>query len=225
MFKKIIIFISLIIIFTVTLFVNADTDTIQKDEYNVDVVNKIELTDYYGISSLLINLHLDLGKVSGEKSIFDVVDLLSKMKYFSDLNIITFLSYTFDVQYSLDSLLFELSEILDKSENIRIEIEDNMINLNQNKENCDELKKLVDKNFSLALEDLDSKNMEINFNKSLDHEKCIWESRIYYNAQDKLLRKVDFYYEILKSKYTYFNNNRDDIIFNYPQILYNLSKK
>jgi hypothetical protein len=174
MFKKIIIlFVSLIFIFPIILFANADTGIIKIKEDNIDIVNKIELIDYYGISYLLINFHTDLGKLSDEKPIFDVVDLLSKMKYFSDLNIINFLSYTFDLEYSLDSILFDLSEILNKSEDIRIRIEDNMIKLNQDKENCNELKKIVDKDFTLALQDLDTNGMEINFNKSLDYEKCI----------------------------------------------------
>jgi hypothetical protein len=48
-------------------FVNADqydalvTDFKQED-MEIDIVKKIEISDYYGITSLLVNLHLELGR-------------------------------------------------------------------------------------------------------------------------------------------------------------------
>ena len=218
-FKKIIVSVILFIFSASMLFAFAD-------EYdNVDVIKKIEVSDYYGVSFLLLNLHLEIWRgVSDEKWIFFVVDLLNQMKYYADFDVITYLGYTFDVKYSLDSVIFDLSEVLDRWLSVKTELEKNMVWLMQEKLDCDAAKEISDKSFALALKDFDSKNMELYLQQSLDHENCAWEARIYYNVQDKMLSKIDFYYEVLKNKYTYFRSNRDDIIFNYPKILYNLSR-
>jgi hypothetical protein len=129
------------------------------------------------------------------------------------------------LQYSLDKILLDLSDILDDALFVKTELENKMLNLKQEKLMCDENKEISDKNFNLALKDADSKNMKVYLDKSLEYENCAGESRIYYNVQDRVLQQVDFYYEVLKNKHLYFSNNRDDIIFNYSQILYNLSKK
>ncbi|OQY40709.1 MAG: hypothetical protein B6229_01075 [Spirochaetaceae bacterium 4572_7] len=66
--------------------------------------------------------------------------------------------------------------------------------------------------------------MELNLDKSLEFANCALDARIYFNAQDKILDQLDFYYEVLEKKYSYFHGNRADIISHYPEILYNLSK-
>jgi hypothetical protein len=96
--------------------------------------------------------------------------------------------------------------------------------LKDKKTSCDSLKEISDKNFSLALKDLDSKSMEISLNRSIENQKCSSDARIYYNVQDKILKEIEFYYEILDYKYNYFYGNRFDIIKNYPNIVYNLNK-
>jgi hypothetical protein len=128
------------------------------------------------------------------------------------------------VEKTLDSALFDISEILDKSLSAKVELEKNLILLEQERLACDENKEVTDKNFSLALKDLDSNGMELNLNKSLDSAKCALDARIYYNAQDKILESLEFYYEVLEKKYSYFYGNRADIIAHYPEILYNLSR-
>jgi hypothetical protein len=128
------------------------------------------------------------------------------------------------VERSLDSVLFDISDILDKSLSARIELEENLTDLEQERVDCDEKKEITDKNFSLALKDLNSKDMELNLDKSLDSAKCALDARIYYNAQEKILDHLEFYYEVLEKKYSYFYGNRADIIIHYPEILYNLSR-
>ncbi len=229
--KKIIVSIILMVFSVTMLFATAENidqniNSSVHNSDNSDIVQKIELSDYYGMTSLLVNLHLELGRgVADEKWIFYVVDLLNQMKYYSDLNIIDYLWYSFDIRNSLDALIFEMSDILDKSMTAKIELWNNLISLIQEKEDCDLSKKLSDKNFALALKDFDSKNMEINLNKSLEYEECAWEARIYYNVQDKILNKLEFYFEILDNKYTYYRRNRAEIIQYYPEISYELITK
>ena len=231
--KKIVIYSFVTSVFVSTiflLFVNADEYDVSANDFSqtkndVDIVKKIEISSYYGVSSLLINLHLEIGKMSDDEQVFYGVELLNELKYYADLDVITSLAYTFDLQYSLDKILLDLSNMLDDTVLAKRELENNMLKLKQDKFMCDENKEISDKNFTLALKDFDSKNMKIYLDESLDYDSCAGESRIYYNVQNKILQQVDFYYEILKTKYSYFSSNRDDIIFNYPKILYNLSKK
>jgi len=114
---------------------------------------------------------------------------------------------------------------LDEADIVISSIKNNLVSLEQDRLSCDELKDVSDKNFSLALKDLDSKNMELNLNKSLEYERCSGDSRIYYNVQNKILEDIEFYYEFLKNKYTYFLRNKLDIIKNYPEIYYDLKQK
>ena len=82
----------------------------------------------------------------------------------------------------------------------------------QAKDSCDATKSVVDKNFALALKDVDWLNMEKYLSASIDSEKCSVESRIKYNAYDKIKSQVKYYYDILVKKYDYFFGNKYDII-------------
>ncbi|HKL44082.1 MAG TPA: hypothetical protein VJ892_02260 [Candidatus Absconditabacterales bacterium] len=197
-----------------------------ENEDSSNLVKKIEISDYYGVNSLLVNLHLEIGRgEASEDGIFYMVELLNKIKYYSDLDIIDYLGYTFDIKKSLNNLLYEIGDVLDEADIVISSIKNNLVSLEQDRLSCDELKDVSDKNFSLALKDLDSKNMELNLNKSLEYERCSGDSRIYYNVQNKILEDIEFYYEFLKNKYTYFLRNKLDIIKNYPEIYYDLKQK
>lgn len=230
-FKNIVIytFVSIFLMSAIFLFVSADQYDVVGSDFqentNVDIIKKIEISNYYGVSSLLIDLHLEVGKMSSDEQIFYGMDLLNDMKYYADLDIISSLAYSFDLQYSLDQLLLSMSDLLNNAGFAKTELENNMIKLKQDKLDCDERKEISDKNFTLALRDFDSQNMKKYLDDSLEYDLCAGESRIYYNVENKIYQQVDFYYEILKNKYTYYSSNRDDIIFNYPKILYNLSKE
>jgi len=196
------------------------------DTSSTNTVKQIELSDYYGISTLLMNLHLDIASESSdEDEVFYVVDLLKQMSHYSDLDIIEYLSYSFDIEKSLSSILIEISDILDRSSSVRIELKNKLENLEQEKMDCDDSKEVSDKNFTLALKDLDSKNMEINLEKSLFYEECSTSARINYKVQTKIMKLLDFYYEILEKKYSYFYGNRWDIISHYKEILYDRSQR
>ncbi len=219
--KKIIVFIILTVFSSLMLFTIAEDGDTQNN-----IVRNIEISDYYGVTSLLVNLHLELGRwVVSEDGIFYTVDLLNQMKYYSDLDIIEYLRYAFDLQKSLDTVIFEISDILDDAMSVMVSLEGNLNLLEQKRLDCDASKEISDKNFGLALKDLDSKNMESNFKKSLEYEKCAGDARIYYNVQEKIWKQIEFYYEFLDQKYTYFHGNREEIINNYPEILYNLSRE
>jgi len=188
-----------------------------------NITEEIEVTEYYGYLSLIVNVHTEIGRGEpDDKSIFFVIWLLNEMKTYADLDIIEYLWYTFDIWKSLDSLLFNIDDILNQTSIAIAGIENMLFSLEQRKIECDWLKEITDKNFSLALKDFDSKSMEINLNKSIEHQKCASDSRIYYNVNMKILEDLDFYFEILKNKYNYFYSNKFNIIENYPNILYNL---
>lgn len=192
---------------------------------DIDQAKQIEVTEYYGYLSLIIDTHLEIGRWElDDKSIFLVVWLLSEMKKYADMDIIEYLWYAFDIRKSFDNLLYEMWDVLDRASISVSYIKKILLSLKNKKTECDSMKELVDKNFSLALRDVDGKNMELNLNKSLEYDKCSSDSRIYYNVQNKILEELDFYYKILEHKYNYFYGNRFSIVENYPNILYNLKK-
>ena len=82
----------------------------------------------------------------------------------------------------------------------------------QRKDSCDNKKSITDKNFFLALKDLDWVNMERNLISSIESENCSVEARITYNAYDKMRSQVKYYYDILAKKYDYFYSNKYEIL-------------
>jgi len=214
----------LIIIFLSYLFISFSFT--QDSFYNiVEEVEKIEINDYYWSLSLLVDLHLEIARwESSDNPIFFAVELISELKYYSNMDIIDYLWHSFDIQKTLDNLLSDISILLTQSESAKHYIKNNLLLLKTNKTDCDWLKEISDKNFSISLKELDIKNMDINLNKSLEYAKCSSDNRINYNAQDKILWELDFYYTILQHKYDYFSRQRSAIIENYPQILYQLKK-
>jgi hypothetical protein len=118
---------------------------------------------------------------------FFAVGLINELKYYSNMDVIEYLARSFDIQKTLDSLLSDISILLDQSKAVMNYIENNLLLLKTQKTDCDELKDISDKNFSLALKDLDMKNMDINLRKSLDYDKCSSDNRINYNALNKIL--------------------------------------
>ncbi len=189
-------------------------------------VEKIEINDYYWYLSLLVDLHSEIGRWEvSDKQMFFAVGLINDLKYYSNLDIIEYLWHSFDVQRTLDFLLWNIFEVLTQSEFTMHYINNNLMLLKAKKTDCDSLKDISDKNFVLALKDLDIQNMEINLNKSLDYANCSSYNRINYNAQDKILWELDFYRTVLKHKYDYFYRQKSAIIENYPQILYQLKKQ
>ena len=189
-------------------------------------VDKIEINDYYWYLSLLVDLHSEIGRWEvSDKQMFFAVGLINDLKYYSNLDIIEYLWHSFDVQRTLDFLLWNIFEVLTQSEFTMHYINNNLMLLKAKKTDCDSLKDISDKNFVLALKDLDIQNMEINLNRSLDYANCSSYNRINYNAQDKILWELDFYRTVLKHKYDYFYRQKSAIIENYPQILYQLKKQ
>ncbi len=215
--KKLYIIITIVLYLVSSFFVFA--------QENIQETKKVEATEYYGYLSLIVDVHLEIGRwEADDKSIFFVVWLLNDMKHYADMDIIEYLWYSFDIRKTLDSLLNDINDILNQSNASITYLKNNLLSLKTKKTECDSLKDVSDKNFYLALKDLDSKSMELNLIKSLDYDKCSSDSRIYYNVQDKMLEELNFYYKILDHKYNYFYWNRFSIIENYPKILYELIK-
>ena len=127
-------------------------------------VEKIEINDYYWYLSLLVDLHSEIGRWEvSDKQMFFAVGLINDLKYYSNLDIIEYLWHSFDVQRTLDFLLWNIFEVLTQSEFTMHYINNNLMLLKAKKTDCDSLKDISDKNFVLALKDLDIQNMEINF--------------------------------------------------------------
>jgi len=196
----------------------------QDDFYDsIPDTEKIEMSDYYWYLYLLLDLHFEISNdFSFDNPMFFTVGLINIMKHYSDMDVIEYLWHSFDIQKTLDYLLSDMSQVLAQSDSAIHYIERNLLSLKTKKDNCDSLKELSDKEFSLALKDLNLKAMDNNLTKSLEYGQCSSDTRINYNAQDKVLWELKFYYTILNHKYEYFHRQRSNIIENYSNILYQL---
>lgn len=215
--KKLFVF----VIVVLSLFIN-NVSFAQEEEFSI---SKSESREYYWYLSLVIDMHLEIGRWEVDKdSVFFAIGLLNDMKHYADMNIIEYLWYSFDIKKTFDNLLYDISDLLNQATASMDYIKKTLLSLQIKKTECDSFKDISDKNFYLAFKDFDTKNMQVNLDESLNHDRCSSESRIYYNIQDKILKELDFYYEILNQKYTYFYSNRFSIIENYQKILYELKK-
>jgi len=121
----------------------------------------------------LINLHLDIGQDRINSDVlFQSIDLIDRMREYYDLDILDFLVKSLDIEESIDFILFELSDILNKALDQKAKLKTDLVELEQEKILCDELKKVSDENFTLSFHDLDVKSMQYNLDKSLQHEEC-----------------------------------------------------
>lgn len=187
-------------------FVFAEQNIVSDQQ--IDPVQQIVVTEYYGYLSLIIDAHLEIGRWEiDDKSMFFAVWVLNEIKHYADLDIIEYLWYSFDMTKTFDSLLYDIKNVLDRTDISIDYIKKSLLSFKDKKSSCDSLKEITDKNFSLALSDLDTINMQVNLRKSLENDKCASDSRIYYNAQSKILEELKFYYKILDHKYNYFYGN------------------
>ena len=178
-----------------------------------DSLEDIELSTYYWVLSLHLNVHMELWMwVSNDEIISSYATLLQNMKFYADMDILKYLKWSINPQKSLDRILNKMYNLLNTSNNFMVYLDSKKLSFVQAKDSCDATKSLVDKNFALALKDADWLNMEKYLSVSIDSEKCSVESRINYNAYDKINSQVRYYYNILAKKYDYFFSNKYDII-------------
>jgi hypothetical protein len=137
---------------------------------------------------------------------------LQNIKNYVDIDVLLYLKKTIYPESSLNSFLSKSEMLLNTANAFIIHIDNLKKDLAQRKNNCDSAKEISDKYFSLALKDLDSVNMEKYLSSSLDNEICSVEARITYNAYDKMLTQIKYYYNILYKKYDYFFTYKYDIV-------------
>ena len=178
-----------------------------------NAIADMELLRYYGVVPLLLNIHEEIWMWEAWNEIIaSYSSLVQNMKYYADVDVVAYLKKSINPESSLDNFLNKTRTLLNTANSFLMYMDNNKQTMVQNKENCDSLKAVSDKNFGLALKDFDSANMEKNLQISLEKEKCSVESRILYNAYDKMESQVAYYYNILQNKYDYFFSNKYDIV-------------
>lgn len=186
---------------------------VQSDSLNIP---EIELSEYYGSVTLLINMHLELWNWGQSSDSFEYyTKLLSVMDQYAHLDIIKYLTGSINISNSLSYTLDNLGNLLNKASAAKGTLERNMEMLLQTKLDCDGSKELSDKNYSLSLRDYNFVNMEKYLEQSLSYDRCSSEARIQYNAYKKIVEQIDYFYEILEKKNNYFNTNKYNIISNF----------
>lgn len=189
--------------------------------------SEIELWKYYWPITLLINTHLEIwnGIDDNANLTFEYyTTLLSAMKQMTDFDVVAYLWKSIDIESSLMYVLDNYSKLLSKSQAVQNTLALQLERLVQTKEECNSSKDLSDKSFSLALKDYNPKEMERYLNLSLNYDRCSSESRIYYNVYKKILSQIEYFHGILEVRNTYFNENKYEILENYPNVLYKISR-
>ncbi len=178
-----------------------------------DALENMELAKYYWVLPLHLNVHLELWMwETSDEIVSSYAVLLKDMKFYADIDILKYLNKSIYPQTSLEKILNKMSNLLNTAWTFMVYIENQKTSLAQRKDSCDNKKSITDKSFSLALKDFDWVNMEKYLLSSIDAESCSVESRIMYNAYDKMWSQVKNYYNILSKKYDYFYGNKYDII-------------
>ena len=176
-------------------------------------VADMELLKYYGVVPLLLNIHKEIWMWESWDEVISSYSLLvQNMMYYADIDVVQYLKKSVYPEVSLNNFLDKTQSALNTADSFLMYISNNKELLVQQKENCDSSKVFSDKNFVLALKDYDSLNMEKNLHNSIEKEKCSVESRIMYNAYDKMGSQIMYYYNILQNKYDYFFSNKYDIV-------------
>ena len=133
-------------------------------------------------------------------------------KYYADIDVLKYLSKTVYPEASMNNFLNKTQSILNTSNVFLLHLENKKNSLVQKKNNCDNAKDLSDKSFTLAVKDSDSAKIEKYLMSSIENEYCSVESRITYNAYDKMQAQIKYYFDILQKKYDYFYRNKYEII-------------
>lgn len=178
-----------------------------------DSLENIELSKYYWVVPLHLNVHMEIWMwETDDEVISSYTVLLKDMKFYADIDVLKYLNKSIYPQTSLEKILNKMANLLNTAGTFITYIDNQKTFLVQRKDSCDNKKSITDKNFSLALKDLDWVNMERNLISSIDSENCSVEARITYNAYDKMRSQVKYYYDILAKKYDYFYSNKYEIL-------------
>lgn len=178
-------------------------------------LSEIELVKYYWPVSLIIDMHVELWEWDQSNWEFlYYTNLLTEMSKYAELDIVDYLKTSINLEESLNYTLNNLHALIVRWSSAVDMLDQKMNVLAQTKSNCDESKVLSDKSYSLSLKDFKANDMEQYLQQSLEFDKCASESRIYYNAYNKIIEQLQYYYEILQMKYSYFLENKYDIIAN-----------
>ena len=202
-------FLYLIIVMIVVVFCSQSFAVSQTN----DSLENIELSKYYWVVPLHLNVHMEIWMwETDDEVISSYTVLLKDMKFYADIDVLKYLNKSIYPQTSLEKILNKMANLLNTAGTFITYIDNQKTFLVQRKDSCDNKKSITDKNFSLALKDLDWVNMERNLISSIDSENCSVEARITYNAYDKMRSQVKYYYDILAKKYDYFYSNKYEIL-------------
>lgn len=178
-----------------------------------DSVTDMEFFKYYGIVPLLLWVHREIWMWNAEDQVMNSYSsLLQNMKYYADVDVMKYLKKSINPETSLNNFLTKTWNLLNNANAFILYIDNEKKEFVQDKSRCDNVKETVDKSFTLALKDFDASKMERYLLSSIENEQCAVESRIMYNAYDKMASQVKYYYNILQNKYDYFFGNKYDIV-------------
>jgi len=178
-----------------------------------DSLSDLELNRFYGVTPSLLSIHLEIGAWYAEDQIIiSSVSLLQNMKYYADIDILAYLKTVVYPQTSLENFLNRMDNMMKLAVSFSSYLDDQKQKFVQDKSKCDDAKLTSDKNFSLAMKDMNSASIEKYLNLSISNEKCSVEDRIMYNAYEKIQTQIKYYYDILKKKYNYFYGYKYDVL-------------
>lgn len=187
--------------------------------HDQNILDDINSLNHHGMIFYIAETHRSIANNSELAKEFHSVETIDDMKYYLDLDFFAYLMDSLNMEISLDQLLFDMSDLLEDVISQKEYLENNMFETQQKMNECIELKSYSDKMFWDSLNDLNIKDMNYYLDLSYKNEECIWQNRIKYNVNDKLMKQTDFYLNVFRKKYLNLYNNRDNIINYYPNIV------
>lgn len=155
----------------------------------------------------------------------EILDTLSKLKYYTEIDIITLLDISKDQSKTLQKYLSESNNIIEKSDYfigiLEYEIKNNISEF----EKCSKEKSLADKNYFQAIEEQNSNEMSIAIDESKSAEVCVYSNRIDANSKQALLNKLSILRETLQSKYDFLYQKQNLILSNFHVIKENVAQE
>lgn len=182
-------------------------------------------TYIYNISVQQIQIWKNNNINNNSLSNSEILDILGKLKYYTEIDIVMLLDIAKDQKETLQNYLSESNNIIEKSDYFIGTLEYKIKNNISEFEKCSKEKSLADKNYFQAVEKQNSNEMSIAIDESKSADLCISTNRIDANSKQALLNKLSILRETLQSKYDFLYQKQSLILNNFQVIKENVAQE
>lgn len=213
------IFIFLILAFSSVVFVQADVSRIDQVMYTSDIQEEsIFFSSPLTLGFSLYRMHMFFAywlDVSSFTS-YEHVRLIAVLKDMASYNVLELLEFEINKESLLDSYLSRLDSYILQSDLALSYLKEELSLLEYSQQHCLSQKKIADKQY---LDAIQYPYQQMFLQESLENSKknaqCASDAKIEYNAKKVLIDKITAYQSIIKVKYDYLSQHKEDIVDHY----------